>query len=121
MPWHYEREGRAIGPFDDVEMIRLAESGRIDAISLVSSDGGRTWLSAREAAPAFGFDPERIHSGEAGPAARCSRCAAPLPADEPLPVGEMLCARCRRRSAAPAADPTGGLWQRLRGAFTRPR
>ena len=76
MPWHYEREGRTVGPFDDAEMIRLAEGGRIDAISLLSRDGGRTWIPSREAAPLFGLDPASLQSGEAGPIGRCSSCAA---------------------------------------------
>lgn len=117
MPWYYERKGQAIGPFDDAEMIRLADSGRIDAISLLSNDGGSTWMSAREAAPLFGLAPERIHSGDAGPIARCSRCATPLPPDDPIPVdGELLCPRCRaRQPVRPAAPPS--LWQRLRALF----
>ena len=115
MPWHYERNGQAVGPFDDREMIRLAEAGKIDAISLLSQDGGATWLSAREAAPLFGLPPERLLSGEAGPIGRCARCAALIPSDEPLPAtGEILCDRCRdRQESRPRPAARHGFWQRL--------
>ncbi len=117
MPWHYERNGRPVGPFDDAEMVRLAEGGRIDAITLVSADGGRSWTSAREAAESFGLDPARLHSGEAGPALRCARCAAEIPADELVDDGgPLLCLTCSRKPRA-ATGTRGAFWRRL---FSRP-
>lgn len=123
MPWYYERNGQAVGPFDDHEMVRLADSGKIDAISLLSQDGGTTWLSAREAAPLFGLPPERLHSGEAGPIGRCARCATLIPPDEPLPAtGEILCERCRRKEASrPQPEKARTLAQRLRALFGHSR
>ena len=126
MPWHYEREGRTVGPFDDAEMIRLAEGGRIDAISLVSRDGGRTWISSREAAPLLGLDPDRLQSGEAGPIGRCSSCAVMVGADELSSVGGLLlCSACLAKLPKPIGPSSEGtqrrqtgLWARLRDALS---
>lgn len=120
MTWHYEVEGKRLGPVSNPELKELFRNGKIKGDTLVWREGMKDWQRFATASPEI---PPLLSASSA--TAKCAECGKAFPAEDLITLNKTtVCAGCKpiflQRMVEGAPTPgSAGIWREGKKLVTR--